>query len=195
MPDEEEIDLGRILQAPLPPIPPDVSYTGAPVARTSVADRPAHWLAIEGVQPAIPENPTAAEIAAVNQSSSSTDAQRVQLAGANGNVAGSSSIEVRPLVKHVLSRELQLYFERLTTAAADPNDETMRMAALGCLRSDTGLTGLVPYLVQWAAERVVNSLKGDPAVLDQTLSLLHAMLDNPTLFIEPYVRRLCRRAS
>lgn len=43
--DDEEVDFDTILNKPLPKIPLDVSFT-------------AHWLAIEGVQPAIPQNPT-----------------------------------------------------------------------------------------------------------------------------------------
>lgn len=178
VPDEDEIDLTKVLQTPLPPIPPDVSYS-------------AHWLAVEGVQPAIPENPTPTEIAAVNRNKSGEGSQQATLASTatTGAAASAQSVDVRPQVKHVLSRELQLYFERLTGAAADP-DEAMRTAALSCLRSDTGLTGLVPYLVQWVAERVISNLKGEAALLDQMLSVLNAMLDNQTLFVEPYVRNL-----
>jgi hypothetical protein len=43
--DDEEVDFDAVLNKPLPKIPLDVTFT-------------AHWLAIEGVQPAIPQNPT-----------------------------------------------------------------------------------------------------------------------------------------
>lgn len=43
--DDEEVDFDSVLNKPLPKIPLDVTFT-------------AHWLAIEGVQPAIPQNPT-----------------------------------------------------------------------------------------------------------------------------------------
>ncbi|KAG5461803.1 MAG: hypothetical protein BJ554DRAFT_5950 [Olpidium bornovanus] len=42
--EDEELDFDAILSAPLPAIPLDVTWT-------------AHWLAVEGVQPAIPQNP------------------------------------------------------------------------------------------------------------------------------------------
>lgn len=117
------------------------------------------------------------EIAAVTGSpSSATPAKQTT----------SNEIDVRPLVKHVLSRELQLYFDRLTAAATD-SDESMREAALASLRADTGLGGLVPYLVQWLAEKVTTGLN-DTNNLEMMLNALHAMLRNTTLSVEPYVR-------
>lgn len=42
--EEKEIDLSEVLSAPPPKIPLDVSVR-------------AHWLSVDGVQPAVPENP------------------------------------------------------------------------------------------------------------------------------------------
>jgi transcription initiation factor TFIID subunit 6 len=104
----------------------------------------------------------------------------------NASQGPAGAQEARPLIKDHLSRELQLYFDRLTSAVTDPNDETVRKAALASLRTDTGLSGLVPYLIRWISERVSTRLS-DLAALDQLLDLLHAIVDNPTLYIEPYV--------
>lgn len=72
----------------------------------------------------------------------------------NGITAQGSSI-ITPLVKHVLSRELQLYFTRLTEALGTTGGGSeMREAALGSVRSDPGLHQLVPYLVGWGGEQV-----------------------------------------
>ena len=42
--EDDEVDFDDILNAPLPKVPAEVTYT-------------AHWLAVEGVQPTIPQNP------------------------------------------------------------------------------------------------------------------------------------------
>ena len=82
-----------------------------------------------------------------------TSKPRANLAPLSAGPIGAHAVDVRPLVKHVLSRELQLYFDRLTASATN-GDESIRLAALASLRADTGLAGLVPYLVQWVGERV-----------------------------------------
>lgn len=104
----------------------------------------AHWLAVEGVQPAIPQNPSPADLRSLATSSRSS-----------GRVAATApeGADIKPLVAHALSKELQLYFDRLTSAAVDPT-EAVRIAALESFRGDTGLQGLVAYLIQWIAERV-----------------------------------------
>ncbi|KAI5479581.1 transcription initiation factor tfiid complex 60 kda subunit [Pseudohyphozyma bogoriensis] len=172
--EDEELDLGKVLKTDLPSVPRDISFT-------------AHWLAIEGVQPLVKENPSPAELAKF--------APRAAAATSTTALAGTSSATgpstVTPLVKHVLSRELQLYFTRLTEALAMPGaaGAEMRNAALGSVRSDPGLHQLVPYLVAWGGEQIANHLD-DLGVLQRALDLFHAMMENPTLFIEPYLHQL-----
>ena len=143
----------------------------------------AHWLAVEGVQPSIPQNPSTAE-------------QRHDLlhkgAGANANTAalsGNDNISVKPLVKHVISKELQLYFDSITGALLDSSNEQYRIAALASLRTDPGLHQLVPYFVQFVADKVTHSIKS-LFVLHHMMQLLAALLDNPSLYMAPYVAPL-----
>jgi len=140
----------------------------------------AHWLAIEGVQPLIPENPALVER---ERKPAQTSAPRKPTAA-----------KKQP-VKNVLSRELQLYYNRLTSALLPPNptDQSKRIASLASLRSDAGLQALLPYLVRWVGEKVVHALKSgetDGRVLEIMLDVLAALLDNPTLFVEPYLHQM-----
>ncbi|CCG82609.1 Transcription initiation factor TFIID subunit 6 [Taphrina deformans PYCC 5710] len=160
--DDEEVEFEKIINAPLPKVPREVTYT-------------AHWLAIEGVQPAIPQNPppTETKIEANTQEASST----------------GPSVNVQPLVKHVLSKELLLYFERIGKAALDETNETLQTAAIASLRNDPGLHQLLPYFIQFIAEKVTHNLKS-LSVLNIMMQMSWALLDNPNLFIEPYIHQL-----
>jgi transcription initiation factor TFIID subunit 6 len=170
--DEDEIDFEKLINAPLPKVPREISFT-------------AHWLAIEGVQPSIPQNPT------------STDSRLLELLpkGPNANpnlaaVSGADNVTVKPLVKHILSAEIQLYFERITTAilVPDQNDEA-RNAAFNSVRSDPGLHQLVPYFIHFIADKVTHQTR-DLFVLKQMLNLSEALLSNKLLYIEPYIGSL-----
>lgn len=141
----------------------------------------AHWLAVEGVQPSIPQNPTTA------------DSRNQELVpkgpSANSNLAamsGNDSVTVKPLVKHVLSKELQLYFEKICSALLDESNNEYRVAALASIRSDPGLHQLVPYFVQFIAEKVTHNLK-NLFILTQMMQLMTAMLENKNLYVDLYV--------
>ncbi|KAI4126112.1 MAG: hypothetical protein LQ338_003917 [Usnochroma carphineum] len=166
--EDDEVDFEKLINAALPKVPREMSLT-------------AHWLAVEGVQPSIPQNPTLA------------DSRNQELVpkgpGANPNLAaisGSDNITVKPLVKHVLSKELQLYFSNVCSAILDENNEEYRVAALASIRTDPGLHQLVPYFVNFIAEKVTHNLK-DLFVLTQTMQLTSALLDNKHLYVDPYV--------
>ena len=53
-------------------------------------------------------------------------------------MSGNDNVSVKPLVKHVLSKELQLYFERICSAILDEQNDEYRNAAYTSLSSDTG---------------------------------------------------------
>ena len=125
---DEQIDVGDMsgsLESPLPKVPREISFT-------------AHWLAVEGVQPSIPQNPTQAD----------QRNQELMAKGPGANphlaaVSGNDNVSVKPLVKHVLSKELQLYFERICGAILDDANDEYRTAAFASLRTDPGLHQLV----------------------------------------------------
>lgn len=98
----------------------------------------------------------------------------------------SDQVDVKPLVKHVLSKELQMYFERITEAVLS-EDERLRSQAFESLRMDPGLHQLLPYFVQHIHKKVAQNHK-DLDILDAMLSMVHSLLNNKHFFIEPYVR-------
>lgn len=193
--EDEEIDFDRVIREEKIAVPKGARWT-------------AHWLAVEGVQPLIPENPPAIpkehdlEPAAMNGLSKALGGPVLPPTPPSSDRPSPIQAAKRPLpqqqqqqqlVKQVLSRELQLYFTRLTTALIPPVDEKKRTAALASLRHDAGLQALLPYIVRWVAEGVAGSLKAkaqsdnDGKVLDVLLAVIGAILDNSTLFVEPYV--------
>ena len=68
--------------------------------------------------------------------------------------SGAEGVETKQQVKHVLSKELQLYFERIANALTNEDSENIRETAIASLRNDPGLHQLVPYLVAFIAEKV-----------------------------------------
>lgn len=208
--EDEEIDFDKILEH------------GPTVGVGRGVGWHAHWLAIEGIQPPVPENP----VFLARKAANADDGAFTDTDEAAANLSGTT---VKPLVKHVLSRELQLYYERLTSSILTPpseakaeentslpSDDTplgdyaqissgnlVRDAALASLRGDAGIHQLVPYLVQWVGSNVTHALRTssqNPSaekgtsdrlntvhLLHTMLSTLHALLINPSIFIEPYV--------
>ncbi len=172
--DDGEVDFEKLINQPLPKVPREVTFT-------------AHWLAIEGVQPRIPQNPSPSEIKQLP-----TTVRGSQVSNSiTAATALSNDIEVKPLVKHVLSKELQLYFDRVVSAltSPNPNDEHLKQAAVTSLKQDTGLHQLVPYLIQFVSEKITHNLKTTDMLMT-ILSVINALLSNKTIFIEPYIHSL-----
>ncbi|KAJ3347625.1 hypothetical protein HDU83_001937 [Entophlyctis luteolus] len=201
--DDQEIDLDQIINAPLPPVPLDVAFT-------------AHWLAIEGVQPAIVQNPTAAgtkfdclcgsshEHADIKNAAAEA-AQNLSKSIASLATDGNSSTQIQPvavsssnpdqatvngevLVKNVLSKELQLYHDKIVESVLDA-DAKVSALAIDSLEKDPGIQPLLPYFVQFMTQRItkhVRSLDSNWAMMRMT----RALLNNKNLFIEPYLHQL-----
>jgi len=61
------------------------------------------------------------------------------------------------LVKHKLSKELQLYYEKITESIIGP-DDSVRDVALASIRKDPSIQPLLPYFVQYITEHVYSIL-------------------------------------
>ncbi|ROT39053.1 DUF1546-domain-containing protein [Sodiomyces alkalinus F11] len=181
--EDEEVDFEKLINAPLPRVPRDMNFT-------------AHWLAVEGVQPAIPQNPSTSSSSGPDASGRSHDHLLPKGPGANpaaAALAGLDNVTVRPAVKHVVSNELVLYFDKVQEALMEdnPDEEVVRLrhAALDSVRADPGLHQLVPYFVNLICNNVTHRLD-DTFVLLRSMELAEALVRNPHLFLDPYANAL-----
>ncbi|ODN79066.1 transcription initiation factor TFIID subunit 6 [Cryptococcus wingfieldii CBS 7118] len=174
---DDEIDFTSYLKEPLP----------AGVASSAGVKWKAHWLAVEGVQPAIAENPAPSGGAAGP--------------GARGgkNAAQPASTTLKASAKAHLPQELQLYFTRLTSALVPPSPanctpdseaERHRLAALASLRGDVAVAGMLVYVVKWLGDSVQKCLMAPLGTVGHLVDAIGALLGNEGLFVEPYIHQL-----
>ena len=119
--EDEEIDFDRVLREEKITLPKPVSWT-------------AHWLAVEGVQPLISENPPAITRDAEESSTLKSIAGQPSTSTLTTQSTVKGRQQTQQLVKQVLSRELQLYYARLTSSLLPPvpEDYFKRTGAPAC---------------------------------------------------------------
>ncbi|MQM02340.1 hypothetical protein Taro_035107 [Colocasia esculenta] len=137
-----------------------------------------HWLAIEGVQPAIPEN--------VPMEALTSPAEKKNF---EHNKDDAIPVDIKLPVKHVLSRELQLYFDKITGLTLSGSDSAIFKEALVSLATDSGLHPLVPYFSYFIADEVTRSLNDLPLLI-ALMRVVRSLLCNPHIHIEPYLHQL-----
>lgn len=94
--------------------------------------------------------------------------------------------EIKPLIKHILSKELQAYYDAVVSDITSPDPECIK-AALYSVATDSGLQQLLPYFIQFASEMIPKNLRNLP-LLQILIGLVSSLLANEHIFIEPYVR-------
>ncbi|KAG9449347.1 hypothetical protein H6P81_009312 [Aristolochia fimbriata] len=156
--DDKEIEFKDVIEAPLPKVPLDTAVN-------------VHWLAIEGVQPAIPENAPVEALA-------TPESKKSEL-----------PVEIKLPIKHVLSRELQLYFDKITELIINKSDSDLFKIALTSLATDSGLHSLVPYFTFFIEHEVNRSLE-DVSLLYALMRVVRSLLQNKHIHIEPYLHQL-----
>ncbi len=178
----DELDIESILQEPLPKAP-------QPICLTS------HWLAIEGVQPQIPQNPIIADRNAIGEQVNplASKSEMVVLPGKRGDLV-SEDAEIKPQVKHILSKEHQLYYDTLISDLLEGTSPTSEysnaaLSAISALKNDAGIQQILPYFIQFIAETVPKSLLLGLR-LRMTMDMAGSLLNNEHLFVEPYLHQL-----
>ncbi|KAM7355060.1 TBP-associated factor 6 [Cochliomyia hominivorax] len=185
--EEKEIDLSEIVQSNVPKVPLDITL------RT-------HWLAVDGIQPTIPENPPPLSkdlqaLDSVNPVVKLEQGVTKDTAGkpATGKIHKLKNVEtvhVKQLATHELSVEQQLYYKEITEACVG-SDEPRRAEALQSLASDPGLHEMLPRMCTFIAEGVkVNVVQNNLALLIYLMRMVKALLDNPSLYLEKYLHEL-----
>lgn len=162
--DDKDVEFKDVIEAPLPKAPLDTAII-------------AHWLAIEGVQPAIPEN-APVEALVVPPDNKKTEFKEDGL-----------PVDIKRPVKHVLSRELQLYFDKITELTVRRSDSVLFKEALVSLATDSGLHPLVPYFTYFIADEIARNLNNFP-LLFALMRVARSLLQNSHLHIEPYLHQL-----
>lgn len=162
--DDKDVNFKHVIEAPLPKPPLDTSLSS-------------HWLAIEGVQPAIPENVPIEALGVISDGKKSDYKD------------DGLSIDVKLPVKDILSRELQLYFEKVTELTVRRSESAIFKQALVSLATDSGLHPLVPYFIQFIADEVSRNLNNF-SLLFAVMRIARSLLQNPYIHIEPYLHQL-----
>jgi len=154
----------------------------------------AHWLAIEGIQPRTPENPVPGKTldpfaASLREGDCLRQGQiSASLNWNNSTLHSTYFASFRPIVKNVLSRELQLYFEKICLLLRS-NRLGLRKAATDSIAGDPGIQPLVPYFCQYVSIDVTHRMD-DLQTLEALATLMRALVLNPFLNVEPYLHQL-----
>lgn len=161
--EDKDLEFKDVIDAPLPKAPLDTAVF-------------CHWLVIEGVQPAIPENAPVEVILPPSDVKSSEQKDELP-------------VDIKLPVKHILSRELQLYFDKITELVVNRSSTDLFKKALVSLATDSGLHPLVPYFTCYIADEVARGL-GDYSLLFALMRVVWSLLQNPHIHIEPYLHQM-----
>ena len=168
----EKVNAPTRAQLPTPPVEPSLS---------------AYWMAIEGVQPAGLAGAAAAQHPGDNAAGPPVSATAAAPTGGPAAVPAAAATS-ESIVKNMLSKELQLYYDSVTEAVMS-GTAAQREAAIASLGMDSGLQELVPYFSLFVSEKVTANLR-NLEVLLALMRTVFSLLTNPEIYLDPYVHQL-----
>eukprot|EP00834_Sanchytrium_tribonematis_P000248 NODE_5_length_72347_cov_1.339331.p16 type:complete len:432 gc:universal NODE_5_length_72347_cov_1.339331:41110-39815(-) len=158
---DEEIDLEQLLRLQAPKLPPPVNWH-------------AHWLAVEGHQPLIPENPLPSDVKAATFRPAVEEENK------------TLDTIIKPMLPHVMTQEASKYYDKIVTFMTQ--DQKAVDFALQQVKSDGGLQQMLPYFIKWICDQIQAHFH-NYTKLNNMIEFTRALYGNPELFIEPYLHQ------
>eukprot|EP00049_Salpingoeca_infusionum_P004174 m.75429 g.75429 ORF g.75429 m.75429 type:complete len:419 (-) comp12451_c0_seq2:3735-4991(-) len=169
MPDEQ-LNLVALMRSAIPKIPSQPRMTS-------------HWLAVEGVQPATPNNPP---LSVPLRPKKAKEEAPTQDQPTQEEEAAEAAVTMPS--QHVLSYEQHLLLRTIKEAILG-EEESSKANALESLTQDSGLSQLVPYFITFITDQATHKMD-DISVISSILRMVDALFQNPTIYLEPYLHQL-----
>jgi transcription initiation factor TFIID subunit 6 len=211
--EENDIPLIDIMNEPLPSVPKEVLLES-------------HWLVVDGVQPVIAQNLEAVPSLSLSEKEKIESEEKAKVGGGedeggkaktpakrggnNKKKIEPKKVEKRKLeakkdenpsqVKHVLSKELELYFfkvtevlqavgKNMTEAQKNRDLRELYASVLSSIKEDHGVHQLVPYFSKFIVGEVSSSLT-NLNYLKTLMEFTDSFLLNPNFRLELYLTQL-----
>ncbi|CAG8534418.1 6629_t:CDS:10 [Ambispora leptoticha] len=175
--EDDELDFESLIDAPLPKVPQDVTFT-------------AHWLAVEGVQPLIPHNPTIKGPVKTKTTKSVASTTHENLESNITEINGTIEMTNPDTTNQSISQEHQRYYDSIVNAVFSPeSNDVLRNQAFTSLSIDTGINKLLPHFTKLICEKVVENIRNLEA-LDYSMNMTKSLLNNETVYLDPHLHQL-----
>lgn len=183
---DQLVSFEKVLKTDPPPCPGEPTFS-------------VHWLAVEGQQPNIEQNPVFSNPFEESSESDEDGDEPAGDAAVNPVAVGSGARAptkaamgggegVKKLVKHVLSKEQQLFYDEVTKSVKTQDSKQLPFV-LDKLENEEGLHQMLPYMVQFIEDEVLHNLRNLP-LLNSLMRMTRALLASKNLCLEPYVHQL-----
>ncbi|VDK82612.1 unnamed protein product [Litomosoides sigmodontis] len=176
--DDRDVEITPVVNAPAAKLPLETNIN---YKMQKSLFLPAHWLVIDGVQPAVPENP-APVVEAEAPATIATEKAAVD--------TGISILSKAYRGLRQTEQEQQVFFKEITEAIMG-SDDTRRTEALYSLQTDAGLQQLLPRFSVAIVEGVrCNIVQHNLAILIYLMRMIQSLASNPALSLERCLHEL-----